>query len=233
MERGLIRRLCYGTSEFSFELYRKRGVALGSVTVDHWWMPITPLYGQRQPEAPPHFNHIEILRLYWFAITEHRAISDREAQEKFLLASIVPRVRAEGMLAQHIDSIRCFPDGKVIVRTCQLGALANPIEFCSALAPEGVDAVTYEPAEVGRRRSRRRINIDMGDDEEVQVANDFAVDLTRFAGLAPEWFTEDTFTIPEKKSWSEEHAMEVAAFRLESKATMRATAEHFGNDYPN
>lgn len=104
MENGLVRRMSHLGQEFSFELCRKRDQSLGSVTVDHWWMPVTPLYGQRQSGTPPHRNHREILQFYWSDVQGHQATTQREAQERFLLASIVPRVRAEGSRTIFADA---------------------------------------------------------------------------------------------------------------------------------
>jgi DNA invertase Pin-like site-specific DNA recombinase len=138
------------------------------------------------------------------------------------------------ILAQHIESIRCFPDGKVIVRNCSLGALANPFDFCGSAnklpaEPQSADA---EDVVTGRRRTRRRVAVEFDEEEQAQVANDFAIDPTRFAGLPSEWFTEDIFQVPERISWAEEHAMAVATFRIEQHATMEVTIAHFGKSKP-
>ncbi|MCA9091448.1 MAG: transposase [Planctomycetaceae bacterium] len=138
-------------------------------------------------------------------------------------------------LAQHIEAIHCYADGRVIIRTCQLGALADPADFCSVLemcGDTGSSDESDEDAVRQRRRTRRRVVADIDDDERIEAANDFAVNPRRFAGLGPEWFTEDTFQVPRRLSWSEEHALEVAQFRMETGATMAKTAERFDRTIP-
>ena len=127
-------------------------------------------------------------------------------------------------LAQHIESIRCGPDGIVSVRTCLLGAIANPLELIDIVGQPIARSVIPKTS---RRRTQRDVGNAYDDDEEAQAANDFAVNPYRFAELGPEWFTVATFHVPEQRSWSERNAKEVARFRLDSKATMARTAEHF------
>lgn len=137
------------------------------------------------------------------------------------------------LLSQHIDGIYCDSDGRVVVRTCRLGCLAEDLDLVSTTSNNIPISSNPEAAvATGRRRTRRNVG-DVFDDENFAAdANDFAVDLRRFDGLGPEWFTEDVFLVPERLSWSEEHAEEVARFRLESQATMGATADHFGKTVP-
>jgi len=84
-----------GGEEFRFELKCKRGLELGPVTIDQWWMPITPLYGQRASDPWAH-NRLEILRFYWATIRQQNAQGERSAQEQLILASLVPHVRSQG-----------------------------------------------------------------------------------------------------------------------------------------
>lgn len=140
------------------------------------------------------------------------------------------------VLAQHIAGIYCDSEGKVVVRLCQLGALGNP-ELLGVVGSAGQqDGAESEPvtrASGRRRRTRRNVDPDFHDDEEViDAANDFAVDPARFAGLGPEWFTDDVFHVPPRLSWAEEHASNVAEFRLKTNATMEKTAKHFGKSVP-
>ena len=96
MESGILRKITGNGLEFIFELNCKREHDLGSVQVDHWWMPITPLYGQRRGSKPLNRNFVEILRVYWHAMQQRGATGIRDAQERYLLAALVPDVRAEG-----------------------------------------------------------------------------------------------------------------------------------------
>lgn len=140
------------------------------------------------------------------------------------------------ILAQHIAGIYCDADGKVVVRLCQLGALGNPEQLGvvgNAGQQDGAEPEPVPRALGRRRRTRRNVDPDFHDDQEViDAANDFAVDPARFAGLGPEWFTDDVFHVPPRLSWAEEHAREVAEFRLKTNATMAKTAKHFGKTIP-
>ena len=138
---------------------------------------------------------------------------------------------ANVMLAQHIAEIRCDPQGKVVIRTCRLGALANPQQI--ALSELQSNSSGSDEQSRSRRRTRRDVGAAFEDDDYGRAANDFAVDPRRYSGLAPEWFTEDTFDVPPKMSWSEEHARQVAEFRLENQASMLATAEAFQKNDPH
>lgn len=140
------------------------------------------------------------------------------------------------MLSQHIDGIYCDTDGKVVVRTCRLGALAGSLDL---LPRQEVDAVDYGGNDghsiyraIPRRRTKRDVGDAMEDDEVLEGAIEFAVDPERFAGLGAQWFTEAIFQVPERLSWSQAHAREVAEYRLQTKKSMALTALHFGKTIP-
>ncbi len=132
-------------------------------------------------------------------------------------------------LAQHLEGIHCYRDGRVVLRSCQLGALASPTDADTILGRTGV--VAKEPCR-RRQRTLRRTDEGLDDEEEVEIANHFAADPQRFAGLGPEWFSEEVLQVPIRQSWAEEHAVEVAQFRLETHATMEVTSKHFGKTVP-
>lgn len=132
-------------------------------------------------------------------------------------------------LAQHIDSIRCKPSGEVTLKLCRLGAIAELPDFINVV---GKSPVAPPASTAGRRRTKRNVASMYDDDEAAETANNFAVDPGRFSELGPEWFAEVKFQVPEKKSWAEQHAVEVASFRLENKSTMDETAAKFGVSVP-
>lgn len=145
---------------------------------------------------------------------------------------------ANVMLSQHIDGIFCDEDGMVTIRTCKLGALAGALELLPRKAahmslPGNSDSNCGDDY---LANPRRRGRLDVGaaiDDEDVAASlNDFAVDPHRFAGIGPEWFTEDVFQLPERLSWAKAHAKEVAEFRLRTRLPMSKTVEHFGKTIP-
>ncbi len=83
-----------------------------------------------------------------------------------------------------------------------------------------------------RRRAVRRVVAEDGNQAALQAAAHQAADVDRFAGLGPEWFWEDTFQVPGKRCWSEEHAVEVAAKKQETGWSLPKLAEHFGKSIP-
>jgi hypothetical protein len=56
----------------------------------------------------------------------------------------------------------------------------------------------------------------------------FAADKTRFDGLPNEWFFEVPLKQPRDLCWSEKHALEVAQYRQEHRASIKELAAHFG-----
>ena len=140
------------------------------------------------------------------------------------------------MLSQHIDGIYCDSAGRVVVRTCRLGALAGALD----LVPRDeigenrhgtkVDPEVYQA--VSRRRAKLNVGDTMPDDDYLADAIEFAVDPERFGGLGPEWFTEDSFVVPPRLSWAEANAREVAEYRLRTKQSMELTAQYFLKTVP-
>jgi hypothetical protein len=138
-------------------------------------------------------------------------------------------------LALHIDSIRCYQDGRVVMRTCKLGALAgvaevvanpNAGEACDAVEETGVVRATP------RRRARLRVanRDERGDD--LRAAAAMAADIHRFAGLGPEWFWEETFDMPEKTCWAADNATAVAAKKGATNWPLSKLAAFFGKTKP-
>lgn len=139
-------------------------------------------------------------------------------------------------LSLHIDRINCFSDGKVVMRTCKLGALADIVPL---LATDG-DAESDCRRNSGndtvvqitpRRRARLNVGHDDDDAEYVRAAADAVADLNRFEGLNEHWFWEDVFQIPIRQSWAQEHATAVAEVRTKGW-TMEKVAVHFGKTVP-
>ncbi|MEQ8853247.1 hypothetical protein [Gimesia sp.] len=142
-------------------------------------------------------------------------------------------------LSQHIEGIYCDDNGEVVVRMCRLGALANPEEMLQLLARPDVDVSDSQESGTeairnkGRRRTRRNLGDHFEDDDVADFANDFAIDRHRYSQLGDEWFTEDVFHIPDRPPcWSAAHAREVAEYRLENKASMEETVDHFKKTMP-
>lgn len=166
-------------------------------------------------------------------IADSRAIAERLTRlHEVLGCDNASRINVE--LARHIDTIRCDRDGKVVVRTCKLGALALEDHasefFASPPSPEGVTDLTTR----GRPRKRGVRRLETADaDAELRQEAHWAADVHRFASLGEDWFWHDEFMIPEATYWSKENALTVAKLKVEGDhMTNDRLAEHFGVTIP-
>lgn len=146
-------------------------------------------------------------------LADPAAVADRLNRFTEVLAFDNPsRLNLE--LALHIDAIRSFPDRRVVVRTCKLGALTPAVEVLVAPGEHPTPALADDASRRGtpRKRSIRRLQTeDAG--PTLREAAHLAADVNRFAGLGSEWFWEDEFRIPEPTCWSRENAAWVARSR--------------------
>jgi hypothetical protein len=189
---------------------------------------------QRQQEVERQLAEVDALRRRAETVVDAQQVVDQLNRLAEVLATQNPS-RTNLELSLHIDAIRCYQDGRVVVRTCKLGALAGSTDLLvrpgdgSAQGSAGdSEAMAAKP----RRRAVRRVAADDGNQADLQAAAHQAADLERFAGLGPEWFWEDTFQVPRKTCWSEEHAAEVAAKKQETGWSLAKLAEHFGKSIP-
>jgi len=104
MESNLTETLLVGDQEFVFHLCQKADVELGPVTVDQWWMPVTRLYSQRQSRGHRSGNQQSILDFYWAKCCEEAATDSRDAQERYLLISLLPQMRSQGSRRILLDA---------------------------------------------------------------------------------------------------------------------------------
>jgi transposase len=139
-------------------------------------------------------------------------------------------------LAQHIDTIKCFPGGRVILRTCRLGALSEAVELFKTdyevcqKDDDGKGNGSSNPVKP-RRRTRRRIDYGDAPSEELKSLAAWATDPDRFAGLDEQFFEEIEFQVPVKLSWAEENAAEVARLRIDGM-TVDQVAKRLGKSIP-
>ncbi|REJ65894.1 MAG: hypothetical protein DWQ31_16490 [Planctomycetota bacterium] len=145
-------------------------------------------------------------------------------------------------LSLHIDRIDCYPDRRVVLRTCKLGALAGAVEMLSVHE----DSQPHDKPVKPRRRARLRV--DDGNDEEWEATAEWSADPNRFAGLGEHWFDETEYVIPDRPlPWAVENAE--AVFRRRQKAklsyvklarefnvsppTARAAVQHYLSEHPD
>ncbi|MCA9116750.1 MAG: recombinase family protein [Planctomycetaceae bacterium] len=127
-------------------------------------------------------------------------------------------------LALHVDRIDCDSGGRVVLRTCKLGALAGVIDMLA-------DSECPKPSRIVRPRRRARLRVEGMGRRNVRETLDWAADPHRFAGLDERWFHTDVFQIPEPTGWYQDHAVEVARQRAEG-LTHQQLAEQFGVTVP-
>jgi len=139
---------------------------------------------------------------------------------ELLEAGNIPELNVE--LSYHIESIRCFPDGHVVLRICHLGATPELIDEVvtsngsTGQMDEDRSGETLEPGTViPRRRTIRRV-------DDLASAH-FAADPNRFAGIPDRFFVVHTFTQPRRRSWADRNAEEVYQTRFAADGSVKAT----------
>jgi DNA invertase Pin-like site-specific DNA recombinase len=137
-------------------------------------------------------------------------------------------------LSLHIDRIACFSDGRVVMRTCKLGALAGTTNLLRSESAVTDDSGTRDGTHQvkPRRRAQLRVDKPLTGGEDLQEAVGFAADPERFAGLDPKWFWEDVFYLPQKESWTHEHADEVWQLRNVDKLPWTQITRLLGKSRP-
>ncbi|MBW3600713.1 MAG: hypothetical protein KY475_26045 [Planctomycetes bacterium] len=169
------------------------------------------------------------------AILDPQQILDRLDRLSEVLAKNNP-TRGNLELSLHIDKIVCSADGRVVLRTCRLGAIADAVELFrtddqsvgseSSIAPAAEDR-RVQP----RRRTRLRVEDGDGKGDDLHALAHWATDPDRFAGLPECWFEEHTFEASANVGWAEEHAADVARLRI-AGMTQEQLAEHYHRSIP-
>jgi hypothetical protein len=141
-------------------------------------------------------------------------------------------------LAKHIESINCYEDGRVTMRTTKVGLFGGATTMLSRNASSDPDAIDGQPGPkvpgriTPRRRGKLRVPVG-GDSPSTTMAQaDARLDPARFEGLASPFFWEDDFVTPRHRSWAREHALEVARKLRETGWTQARLGQHFGRSQP-
>ena len=149
------------------------------------------------------------------AQVDPKALADRLNRLADVLSGNNPsRINLE--LSCHIDKILCFPDGRVVVRTCKLGALAGDSRILVTNSPPAIESGSASLMKPGRPRKRgiRQLNTEDAGTSLRNTAH-WAADVNRFAHLGADWFWEDELRIPDPTCWAKENASNVATLRLQ------------------
>ena len=140
-------------------------------------------------------------------------------------------------LSFHIDRIDCFGDGRVVLRTCKLGALTGAADLVARSQPAAAqgDLLASDGTLRTNPRRRARLRVDTEGDSrlDLDAAANFAADPNRFAGLDSQWFWDDEFRIPDRPpSWAAANAEAVFRRRQESRLSFKKLASEFGVTHP-
>jgi hypothetical protein len=95
MESRIRERVAVSEQAFTFTLCRK-AEQLGPVTVDHWWMRTTELYRQRTQRRRKGGNYEAVTEAFWALCRHGGSHVERDVQESYLLARLLPYARSQG-----------------------------------------------------------------------------------------------------------------------------------------
>lgn len=84
-----------------FHLCRK-AAQFGDVPVDHWWMDIRSVYGDRKRTAG---NHRGLIDFLWELCWQNATTLDEEVQQSYILAHLLPYARSNGSRRVLADAI--------------------------------------------------------------------------------------------------------------------------------
>jgi hypothetical protein len=95
MRSGICERVSVGDQAFTFTLCRK-AEQLSPVLVDHWWMRTTQLYRQRAQRRNKGGNYEAVTEAFWALCRREGSHVERDVQESYLLARLLPYARSQG-----------------------------------------------------------------------------------------------------------------------------------------
>ena len=133
-------------------------------------------------------------------------------------------------LAQHVDKIVCFPDKRVCLRACRLGALTEALpHLTEVLDTELTRSETNNNGGKVRPRRRARLKTEFDSTrEDLESLAYWVSDPNRFEGLDDRWFESIEFQVPTETSWYQIHASDVFHRRQEKELSYAKLAKEFG-----
>jgi hypothetical protein len=133
-------RVSVGGQAFTFKLCRK-AERLGPVAVDHWWMRTSELYRQRAQRPRRGGNYEALTEAFWALCRRGGSHAERDVQESYLLARLLPSARSQGSrrvvadacLAPRTSAARAGREAAVheldeLLRGCPTASM-TPLEF--------------------------------------------------------------------------------------------------------
>jgi hypothetical protein len=134
-----------GEQTFTFTLCRK-AEQMGPVTVDQWWMRTTELYRQGTQRRRKGGNYEAVTGAFWALCREAGSHVERDVQESYLLARLLPfarslgsrRIVADAYLASRTKAARADREEAVhaldrLLRNCRTEAM-TPLRFSRGTA---------------------------------------------------------------------------------------------------
>ena len=110
-----------GEAQFSVPLFRKR-LELGPAVVDHYWLNTSLLYGQRKSRSS---IPTQIHQVYRAICQLDGAFEESDTRETYLLAALLPRMRANGSRRVFADAhLKLSRDDRNLA-LCDLDALVR------------------------------------------------------------------------------------------------------------
>lgn len=103
--------------------------SLGEVHVDHYWLDVRTLYGQRNRPAT---THSAVLAVYRYMCEREHEFFSTATTETYLLAALLPAVRPNGSRRVFADAR--LPGSSTKEREDQTGELEEVLCTCSALS---------------------------------------------------------------------------------------------------
>jgi hypothetical protein len=141
MEAGIREEVEVAGERFVFALCRK-AERMGTVPVDHWWMPATELYRQRGQRRRRGGNHAAVTEVFWALCRREGTHHEPDVQESYLLSQLLPYARSQG-------SRRIFADAYLESRgqaagSARQAARAELEEMLRASQGEGLTRLTFQ-----------------------------------------------------------------------------------------
>lgn len=164
--------------------------------------------------------------------TPQRVVEELRQFQQFVRCENASQINLQ--LSRLIDTITVTTNGTVRVRFSLLACLADPSvtsQYAQTVA-EPADRATEVPRMRARRPSRNVPATCPADPLAISFPQDNGINIDRFDGWPDDWFQVVEWTIPIRRSWSEEHALEVAESRLASPCNLDTLAERFGKSRP-